>query len=255
MLLNCIIVDYFILFYRDYYLALFLLYSLSFHFIFLLVLLSSFKFYLILCCICCFISYLSYCIYYHFILSCIPRNPLSQKCGEKTNSFILLFHQTYMKTRFNFLRRHVLNFTKQVFWFKLLSVFYDILQSTRCLWNTVAVSFLAKCIAGCFELGKKIRPGLLQKHCALCDGVLVCILFSRSLVLLIFNFFSRLLFQLVYREFSNYHFITYIKNPARLLGWSFLQKQLTTECPLLFLQISPSQIFDGVFNRPLRWCI
>ena len=59
-------------------------------------------------------------------------------------------------------------------------------------------------------------------------------------VLLIFNFFSRLLYLLVYRKFSNYHFISCIKAPARLLGWSFVQKQLTTECPLLFLQISPS---------------
>ena len=100
-----------------------------------------------------------------------------------------------------------------------------------------------------------MRPGLFQKHYTLCDGVLVCILFSRSLVLLVFNFFSPLLFQLVYREFSNCHFITCIKNPARLLGWSFLQKQLKIECPLLFLQKSPSQMFDEVFNTPLRWCI
>ena len=132
-----------------------------------------------------------------------------------------------------------MNFTKWVFWFKLLFVFYNIPQSAKCLLNTVAVSFLAKFIAGCFELGKKMRPGLFQKHYALCNGVLVCISFSRSLVLLIFNFFSRLLFYLVYWEFSNYHFITCIKSPARLLGWSFLQKQLT-ECPLLFLQVSPS---------------
>ena len=100
-----------------------------------------------------------------------------------------------------------------------------------------------------------MRPGLFQKHYALCDDVLVCILFSRSLVLLVFNLFSPLLFQLVYREFSNCHFITCIKNPARLLGWSFLQKQLKIECPLLFLQKSPSQMFDEVFNAPLRWCI
>ena len=35
----------------------------------------------------------------------IPRNPLSQKCGEKTSSFILLFLQTYMKTRFTYVLR------------------------------------------------------------------------------------------------------------------------------------------------------
>ena len=137
----------------------------------------------------------------------------------------------------------------------MLSEFIILLQSAKYLWNTVAVPFLAKFIAGCFELGKKMRSGLFQKHYVLCDGVLVCILFSRSLVLLIFNFFSRLLFQLVYKEFSNHHFITCIKNPARLLGWSFSQKQLTTECPLLFLWISPSQMFEGIFNRFLRWCI
>ena len=89
ILLNCIIVDYFILFCRYYYLVLFLLIFFSFCFIFLLVLLSPFKFYLILCCMCCFILYLCYCIYYQFISLCIRRNPLSQKCGEKTNSFIL----------------------------------------------------------------------------------------------------------------------------------------------------------------------
>ena len=36
--------------------------------------------------------------------------------------------------------------------------------------------FLAKFIAGCFELGKKMRSGLFQKNYALYDGVLVCIL-------------------------------------------------------------------------------
>ena len=89
ILLNCIIVDYFILFCRYYYLVLFLLFFFSFCFIFLLVLLSPFKFYLILCCMFCFILYLCYCIYYQFISLYIRRNPLSQKCGEKTNSFIL----------------------------------------------------------------------------------------------------------------------------------------------------------------------
>ena len=100
-----------------------------------------------------------------------------------------------------------------------------------------------------------MKPGLFQKHYALCDGVLVCIQFSRSLVLLIFNFFSPFLFKLVYREFSNYYFITCIRNPARLLRWSFLQKQLTTECILLFLQKFMSEMCDGILNTPLRWCI
>ena len=35
--------------------------------------------------------------------------------------------------------------------------------------------FLAKFIAGCFKLGKKMRPVLFQKHYALYDSVLVCI--------------------------------------------------------------------------------
>ena len=87
---------------------------------------------------------------------------------------------------------------------------------------------------------KEMGPGLFQRHYALCDGVLVYIQFSWSLLVLIFNFFSPLLFKLVYREFFNYSFITCIGNPARLLGWSFLQKQLTAECSLLFLQKSPS---------------
>ena len=87
---------------------------------------------------------------------------------------------------------------------------------------------------------QEMRPGLFERHYALCDGVLVYNQFSWSLVLLIFNFFSPLLLKLVYREFFNYYFITCIGNPARLLGWSFLKKQLTTECSLLFLQKSPS---------------
>ena len=37
---------------------------------------------------------------------------------------------------------------------------------------------------------QEMRPGLFQKHYVLCDGVLVCIQFSRSLVLLIFNFLA-----------------------------------------------------------------
>ena len=39
-----------------------------------------------------------------------------------------------------------------------------------------SVSFLAKFIAVCFELGKKIKYGLL-KHYALCDDVVVCFSF------------------------------------------------------------------------------
>ena len=101
------IVDYFILFCRDYYLVLFLLFFFSFCFIFLLVLLSPFKFYLILCCICCLISYLRYCIYYHFISLFIPRNPLSQKCEKKTNRFILFSSRHIWK--------HVLMFLLFVF--------------------------------------------------------------------------------------------------------------------------------------------
>ena len=101
ILLNCIIVDYFILLCHDYLFSIVFFYSLSvFIFILLLVLLSLFKFYLILCCICCFIWYLCYCIYYHFISLFIPRNPLGQKYGEKTNSFILFFLWIYMKTFF-----------------------------------------------------------------------------------------------------------------------------------------------------------
>ena len=72
ILLNCIVVDYFILFCRDYYLVLFLLFFFYFHFIFLLVLLSPFKFYLILCCICCFM-YLVFVLLYllsFYIIMC-----------------------------------------------------------------------------------------------------------------------------------------------------------------------------------------
>ena len=71
---------------------------------------------------------------------------------------------------------------------------------------------------------QEMRSELFQKHYAFCDGVLECFQLSKILVSLIFNFFSQLLFKLVYREFANYYFITCIKNPVRLLGWSFLQK-------------------------------
>ena len=87
---------------------------------------------------------------------------------------------------------------------------------------------------------QEMGPGLFQRHYALCDGVLVSIQFLWSLVLLIFNFFSPLSFKLVCKEFFNYYFITCIWNPTRLLRRSFLQKQLTSECSLLFLQKSPS---------------
>ena len=78
---------------------------------------------------------------------------------------------------------------------------------------------------------QEMRPVLFRKHYTLRDGVLVCFQLPRSLLLLIFNFLSPLLFWLVYKEFSNYYFIACIRNPTRLLTWSFLQKQLTTEGP------------------------
>ena len=87
--------------------------------------------------------------------------------------------------------------------------------------NTVAVSFLAKFIADCLEYGKEWGLGCFR---SIMLSAVVCFQFSRILVLLIFNFFSPLLFKLVYREFSNYYFITCIRNPARLMRWSFLQK-------------------------------
>ena len=65
--------------------------------------------------------------------------------------------------------------------FNLNSYLYFI----TCLWNTVVVSFLAKFIAGCFELGKKNEAWFVPETlCSLrwCVVVLVCIQFSRSLV-------------------------------------------------------------------------
>ena len=41
---------------------------------------------------------------------------------------------------------------------------------------------------------QEMRPELFQKHCAVCDDVLVCFQLSRSLALLIFTFFNPLLF-------------------------------------------------------------
>ena len=123
ILLNCIIVDYFILLCHDYLFSIVFIILFLFSFLFFYQFyFHPMKFYLIMCCICCFISYLCYCIYYHFISLFIPRNPLGQKCGEKTNSFILFFLSIYMKTFFLSLFQvtifswgHVLNFIKQVF--------------------------------------------------------------------------------------------------------------------------------------------
>ena len=143
-----------------------------------------------------FFSYLCYCIYYQFISLCILRNPLTQKWGKRPTVSFFFFSRHIWKQvlLFFFFEGTCFKFYWKVFWFKLLSVFYNILQGTKYLWNTVAVSFLPKFIAGCFELGKKMRPDVFQRHYTLCDGALVCILFSKSLALLIFNSFSRLLF-------------------------------------------------------------
>ena len=96
---------------------------------------------------------------------------------------------------------------------------------------------------------------LPETFCSLGDDVLVCFQLSGSLLLLLFNYFSPLLFQLIYREFSDYYFITCITNPIKLLIWIFWQKQLTTEGHQSFLRISSSQVFDRVLNTPLRWCM
>ena len=76
---------------------------------------------------------------------------------------------------------------------------------------------------------------------ALCDGVLVCFQFPRSLVLLLtFTFLAFFCLNLHVGNFSNYCFITCIRNLAILLRWGYLQKQLTTEVSWLFYQKSPS---------------
>ena len=96
---------------------------------------------------------------------------------------------------------------------------------------------------------------LPETFCSLGDDVLVCFQLSGSLLLLLFNYFSPLLFQLIYREFSDYYFMTCITNPIKLLIWIFWQKQLTTEGHQSFVRISSSQVFDRVLNTPLRWCM
>ena len=66
-ILTCLL-SYWLILCNDFLFSIAFYYSLPiFIFILLLVLLSPFKFYFILCCICCFISYLFYCIYYHLI--------------------------------------------------------------------------------------------------------------------------------------------------------------------------------------------
>ena len=83
----------------------------------------------------------------------------------------------------------------------------------------------------------EMSPALFQKHYL--SAMVCCGIFILHGVL-IFNFFSSLLFQFVCREFSNYDFMARIWNPGRLLRWRLLQKQITTEGPWLFLQKSPS---------------
>ena len=120
ILLNCIMVDYFILL-CHYYLSsiVFLLFSFYFHFYspisFTFTLQTLFDLLLHFFCLVFVLLHLL-----SFLSIFIPLNRVTQKCGVKTNSFILFFLQAYMKIRFNFfvfsldycfLRGHILNFT------------------------------------------------------------------------------------------------------------------------------------------------
>ena len=97
--------------------------------------------------------------------------------------------------------------------FDLLSVPYNISQSPWCLLNTMVGFFSGQIYCwwpwNCQEV-------------SLCDGVLECFQLLKNFVSLTFNFFNLLLSYPVYREFSNYHLITCIKNSIRLLRSSFL---------------------------------
>ena len=177
---------------------------LSFHFIFIFYSPTSFTFTLPilfdLYYICCFISCLFYCIYYHFISLFIPHNPLSQKCRVKTNRCIHFSSRHIWKQVLLFLFLFwLLLFKETCFKFYLIAVLICYLHFIiHCRahmplehWSSV---FPGQASCKLPWTWQEMRPGLLQKHYALCDGVLVCIQLSTSLVLLILNFFSPLFF-------------------------------------------------------------
>ena len=95
ILVNCIIVDYFILLCRDYLFSIVFYDSLSI-FIFYSSISFTFTLQIVFHLVLHLLFYLAFVLLY---LLFILRNSLSQKCGEKTNSFILF---SVIKTRFIF---------------------------------------------------------------------------------------------------------------------------------------------------------
>ena len=137
-----------------------------------------------------------------------------------------------------------------MFWFKLLSVFYNILQTAKYLWNTVALSFLAKIFAGSLNLTEKW--GLFCSRNIMLSAMVCWYVFRFRWVL----YYQFLIFS------SHFCFSLHKGNflKTRPGFWdgvfcTFFEKPLTTQCPLLFLQKSPSYMFEGFFNIPPRWCI
>ena len=128
--------------------------------------------------------------------------------------------------------------------FNTLSVFYNISRS-GCIWNNVAVSFVAKFIAGCFEHGKKSGLGC-SRNVMFPAMVCWCVFKFQESCISNFYLFKPSFCELVYTKFSKYYLITCIRNPVGLLGWSFLQKQLTTEDPCRNLHL---RCFTGFLIR------
>ena len=83
-----------------------------------------------------------------------------------------LFSIVFLLFSFYFRFRSPISFT---FTFQIL---FDLVL--HLLFYLVFLSFLAKCVAGGLEFGR--RPELFQEHHALCDGMLQCFQLSRSLV-------------------------------------------------------------------------
>ena len=157
-----------------------------------------------------------------------------------------------MQTCFNFFR--LLFFKWACFKFYLLATLICCLHFTiyqsACIWSTV-MSIFPSLVCQCWPwTQQEIRPGLFQKHSAFCNGMLwVFSSFKEPCIIIFFNFLSH-----CFNMYTNYYFITYIGNPTRLLGQSFLQKQVVTRSPWL-LQKSLSYMFDRVLNTPLHLCM
>ena len=97
----------------------------------------------------------------------ITGNLLSQKCRVKTNNFFFFFSRYIRKHVLIFFR--LLNLKWACFKFCLIAVlicylyFIIYFRAHNVFWRLWRVSFLARFVAGCLELGKKWSLGCSMK--------------------------------------------------------------------------------------------